>query len=246
MKKYLPLILCLCLFSFILPTKSGAEAGSPVADVYFWNATTGQWVKSQVDLNNYLLVNISSCPAIDADFDKLSLWLYGVARSTDIEKLRQELYGISRSTDIEKLRQELYGVSRSSDIEKLRQELYGLARSTGTDLILSRLLDIYNQMKTSMTVSDIRYSGLTSTGTAGKMFVSGNISVSNWSLDNYTFYSVGGDSTITCTWKGGIMYALQGIPIAPMRLSVPVADPTFQCTLPAGTTLYYVLDGVGP
>ena len=64
-------------------------------------------------------------------------------------------------------------------------------------------------------------------------------------MDSFTFYSVGGESQITSNWSGGIMYAPDGIAIAPIKLSRPVTNPTFQCVLPADTTLYYILTGIG-
>jgi hypothetical protein len=93
-------------------------------------------------------------------------------------------------------------------------------------------------------IEDTRYQNMVSTGTAGKIFASGNIAVTNYSMDAYTFYSVGGDSTILSTWHDGTIYALEGVPISPQKLSIPVVNPTFQCTLPAETTLYYILHGV--
>lgn len=98
--------------------------------------------------------------------------------------------------------------------------------------------DIYNQLKTSVTTSDILYSGKVSTGTAGKIFASGNISFAG-DMDFYMFYTEGGNATATGNWFGGIKYIREGIPFKPDKLSIPVTNPIFQCVLDAGTTLYY-------
>lgn len=105
--------------------------------------------------------------------------------------------------------------------------------------------DMTAVLKSSVPVISVDYTNKVSTGTAGKVLVSGNIAISNWNMDIYSFYSVGGDTEITSTWMGGIIYALDGIPVAPIRLSRPVTNPTFQCSMSYGTTLYYILNGVG-
>lgn len=93
-------------------------------------------------------------------------------------------------------------------------------------------------------VSDARYYNKVSTGTAGRINASGNIAISDYSMEAYVFYSDGGDSQIESTWHDGIIWALDGIPVRTEKLSVPISNPTFQCTLPAGTSLYYILHGV--
>jgi len=98
--------------------------------------------------------------------------------------------------------------------------------------------NIYEQLKTSVTTSDILYSGKVSTGTAGKIFASGNISLTG-GVEFYMFYTEGGNATVTGTWFGGTKYVREGIPFKPDKLSIPITDPTFQCVLDAGTTLYY-------
>lgn len=118
--------------------------------------------------------------------------------------------------------------------------------TSGIISIVQQIEDDLNVWVTSGTITtqDERYTGKVSTGTSGKLNVSGNIAVTNYSMEAYSFYSDGGDSEITSTWHAGITYALNGIPVTPQKLSIPVSNPTFQCTLPAATTLYYILHGV--
>ncbi len=96
---------------------------------------------------------------------------------------------------------------------------------------------------TSGTIVDDRYSGAVSTGTSGFINASGNISISNYNVDNYSFLARGGNINITSTFMDGIIYALEDIPID-VYLSVPTNSPTFQCTLPSGASLYYIITGV--
>jgi len=103
--------------------------------------------------------------------------------------------------------------------------------------------NIYSQMKSSSIVVDQSYVNKVSTGTAGKLIISGNIVLTIF-MDAYSFYSLGGDSEITSTFMNGIMYALDGIPIDFKKLSRPISSPTFQCALAANTTLYYIINGV--
>lgn len=100
----------------------------------------------------------------------------------------------------------------------------------------------YNQLKTSVTVSDNRYSGKVSTGTAGKIFASGNISPDD-EVTFISFLTEGGNAQITCTFRSGIIYIREGIPVG-ISIAVPVDNPTLQCTLDSGTTLYYISDEV--
>jgi len=104
--------------------------------------------------------------------------------------------------------------------------------------------NIYNQMKSSSIVVNQAYVNKVSTGTAGKLIISGNITITALSIDAYSFYSVGGDSQITSTWMDGTIYALEGIPIDFKKMVIPVANPTFQCSLATNTTLYYILNGI--
>jgi len=96
----------------------------------------------------------------------------------------------------------------------------------------------YNQLKTSVTTSDVRYSGKVSTGTAGKSFISGSISITG-DMEFYMFYTVGGNATITGNWFSGTKYVLEGIPFKPDKLSKPFTNPVFDYVLDSGTTMYY-------
>lgn len=100
----------------------------------------------------------------------------------------------------------------------------------------------YNQLKTSVTTSDVRYSGKVSTGTDGKVFASGNISPDD-EVAFISFYTEGGNAQVTCTFRSGIIYVREGIP-AGISVPIPVDNPTLQCTLDSDTTLYYISDEV--
>ena len=93
----------------------------------------------------------------------------------------------------------------------------------------------------------LRYHRKVSTGTDGKIFYLATQAVQNISPDDevciITFYTEGGNAQITCTWRGGITYIREGIGVS-LEAKVPVDNPTFQCTLDAGTTLYYYSDEV--
>lgn len=114
--------------------------------------------------------------------------------------------------------------------------------SSGTTDVITWLESIYNLYKSSVIVSDILYSGKVSTGSAGKIFASGNI-VPDDEVVNISFYTEGGNAQVTCTFRGGIIYVREGIP-AGVNVPVLADNPTFQCVLDAGTTLYYISDEV--
>lgn len=105
--------------------------------------------------------------------------------------------------------------------------------------------NIYSELNSTPSVSDIRYTNKISTGTSGKLLISGAITIPN-SIDGYSFYSVGGDTEINANWKAGTLYCIDGISIAPTKLSIPVASPTLNCVLNYGTTLYYDLNCINP
>lgn len=161
----------------------------------------------------------------------------------DRQQLANWLYGVMRSSDAAKLIEELYGVARSTDMAKLLEELYGVMRSTDAAYMIGQLDDIYNQIKTSVTVSDSRYSNRVSTGTGGRSHVDFSITITNYEMDGFSFYSVGGDTDVTSTWTDGTIYVLEGIPMSE-DISIPFENPIFQCDLEAGVTFYYFLNGV--
>lgn len=103
-----------------------------------------------------------------------------------------------------------------------------------------------NDLLTSgTTVYDSRYTNNISTGASGKMFSSGSITIPG-RIDGYSFYSDGGKSLLNMNWKEGTLYCLDGIPIAPTKLSIPVDSPAIDCVLDSGTTLYWDINCVTP
>jgi len=109
------------------------------------------------------------------------------------------------------------------------------------DTTLSRISEVVRSTPQAISPD---YNNRISTGTGGKLLVSGNVSVSGWNMDQFSFYSLGGDSEVTSTWTDGIFYCLEGIPFSSGKLSRTVSDPTFQCSMSYGTTLYYTIIGV--
>jgi len=92
-------------------------------------------------------------------------------------------------------------------------------------------------------VSQEDFSTKVSTGTAGKLTASGNISVTNYFLTFYSFYSTGGTAEVLSSFKDGTTYIPDTIGLSD-TLSIPEENPVFQCTLASGATLYYILTGV--
>jgi hypothetical protein len=104
-------------------------------------------------------------------------------------------------------------------------------------------LNTVNQMKSSVTVADVRYSNKISTGTSGKTFSSGNISITNYELTGYAYYTEGGNAQVTSTFEDGIKYMREGIPYED-DIEIPVSNVTIQVTLDSDTTFYYTFKGV--
>lgn len=128
-------------------------------------------------------------------------------------------------------------------------ELKRILQSTGT-LRGGQLDEILRVKESTGVISnfpvsypDARYSSHASTGVAGKLNSTADISVTGSSVTLVTFYSDGGDTTITTTFTSGTEYVLDGIPLD-YPIVIPIASPTFQCTLPADTTFYYKILGV--
>ena len=90
--------------------------------------------------------------------------------------------------------------------------------------------------------NDQRYYNKNSTGTAGSFFTSTTITPA-YNVDTIGVYSLGGDSTFTCTLMNGTVTALEGIPNT-VKFDIPMNTPSFIFTLPANTTVYYVVTGV--
>lgn len=105
------------------------------------------------------------------------------------------------------------------------------------------MTNLYNQSRSSFVVVDMNYVNKTSTGTTGKLLISGTISIPG-NIDGYSFYSIGGDTLINANWKAGTLYCIDGIPIAPTKISIPVINPVLNCVLNYGTTLYYDLNSM--
>lgn len=137
-----------------------------------------------------------------------------------------------------------FAVKVSSSVSSFPTDYPDITAQSSLSSIDTNTGNIYSELNSTPSVSDIRYTSKISTGTAGKVLVSGNIAITNYSMETYAFYSVGGDTEITSTWTNGIIYALDGIPVNTEKLSIPVINPTFQCSLNYGTTLYYILQGV--
>jgi len=139
----------------------------------------------------------------------------------------------------------LYDVMRSSAwVQNFPTDYPDSTAQSSLNSIDTTATNIYNQLVSSpiMTVNQ-DYINKVSTGTAGKLIISGDIVLTIF-MDAYSFYSVGGDSQITSTFTDGAMYALEGIPINFQKLSRPISNPTFQCTLATNTTLYYIMNGL--
>ncbi len=106
----------------------------------------------------------------------------------------------------------------------------------------------YNQMKSSVIVVNIDFTGKVSTGSAGSIFFDAGNAVQNIVLTNIAcqgayFYTEGGGAQITTTFSGGITSVREGIPGA-IPIIIPVDSPTFNCTLDAGTTMFYSIPEV--
>jgi hypothetical protein len=95
---------------------------------------------------------------------------------------------------------------------------------------------------TSLTTADERYESKISSCTANKITSTGNISPT-FEVINWSFLSKGGDTTITGSNINGTIYALQDISVNGEFID-PIDSPTFVATLPASTTLYYIITGV--
>lgn len=113
---------------------------------------------------------------------------------------------------------------------------------TGSTVTVENVENIYNQLKTSVTVADVRYTNKAGEGTVGRLLISGNITVAH-DITNYSFYTEGGNATITeATYLTGTLYIREGIPID-TPLEMPWDNPTFAATFSYGTTLYYDISG---
>jgi len=140
----------------------------------------------------------------------------------------------------------LYDVMRSSAwVQNFPTDYPDSTAQSSLNSIDTTATNIYNQLVSSpiMTVNQ-DYINKVSTGTAGKLIASGDVAVPG-NMDGYSFYSAGGDTEITMSWKDGILYVPEGIPIAPTKLSKPVSSAIFTCTLSAGATLYYDTNSLG-
>ena len=140
----------------------------------------------------------------------------------------------------------LYDVLRSTAwIQNFPSDYPDSTAQSSLNSIDTTATNIYNQLVSSpITVVNQDYANMVSTGTSGKLIGSGNITVPG-NMDGYSFYSTGGDTEMTMSWKDGILYCPEGIPIAPTKLSKPVSNAIFSCILSAGTTLYYDTNSLG-
>lgn len=94
----------------------------------------------------------------------------------------------------------------------------------------------------TITISDERYEGKTSTGTAGKVNATGTISPPFEVID-WSFLSQGGETTMTTDVSGGTTYLLEDIAVNG-KYTNPLSTPTFSFTLPVNTTVYYIINGI--
>lgn len=138
-----------------------------------------------------------------------------------------------------------FTVKFSSSVSNFPSEYPDSIAQSSLSSIDTNTGNIYSKLSSTPSITDIRYTNKISTGTSGKLLISGNITIPN-SIDGYSFCSVGGDTEINANWKKGTLYCIDGIPIAPTKLSIPVASPTLNCVLNYGTTLYYDLNCVNP
>lgn len=79
-------------------------------------------------------------------------------------------------------------------------------------------------------------------GVAGKLTSSGNISGIDFGVSNYSFASVGGTCVITMDFITGTIDVLNGMSMTGSS-TVLVESPVISVTVPAATTLYYIVTG---
>ena len=103
-------------------------------------------------------------------------------------------------------------------------------------------LSVTGSTTTAGLFTDSRYDGKISTTTANKIIATGDITPT-FEVINWSFLSKGGDTTIAGSNINGTIYVLEDIAINGEFIN-PVDSPTFTATLPASTTLYYIITGV--
>jgi hypothetical protein len=223
--------------------------------VFSWTDTSGSTDTASVDYdtkdmlnNSYDRGNLKFRVEVDSgSLDNIGDIINIVATSDTVthNKLDKQYVLISSLSTSPVNSGILYDVMRSSAwVQNFPTDYPDSTAQSSLNSIDTTATNIYNQLVSSpiMTVNQ-DYINKVSTGTAGKLIISGDIVLTIF-MDAYSFYSVGGDSQITSTFTDGAMYALEGIPINFQKLSRPISNPTFQCTLATNTTLYYIMNGL--